>query len=327
MRKILVTGASGFIGGHVVQILRSRGIAVRCLVRPTSRLDFITPSAPELALGDVTEPLTLEPALEGVDAIVHCAGLTKAPSLIEYLQVNEGGSHNLYAACKTRGHRIERIVHLSSLAAFGPSTDGRPITEDSTPRPISDYGISKLSSQRLAESCMHDLPISILVPPAVYGPRDADFYVYFKLVGRGIMPLLGNEERRVSLIYAKDLAEAVVRILFSDRAVGRSYLVDDGCIQTWTSVGDTIGSAMMRKPKRIRVPIAAARCLGALGDLRARLTGKAWLLNSQKLREFMQTAWICSSARIREELGFLPAYPFDRGIKETLGWYRDNNWL
>jgi nucleoside-diphosphate-sugar epimerase len=327
MRKVLVTGASGFVGGHIVQVLRSRGVAVRCLVRPTSRLDFIAPSAPEMALGNVTEPETLAPALEGIDAVVHCAGLTRAASRIDYFQVNEGGTGNLYTACKKRKEQIQRIVHISSLAAFGPSADGKPVTEDSIPHPISDYGKSKLAGQRLAEACLDELPLSILVPPAVYGPRDVDFYVYFKLVARGIMPFIGSKERQVSLIYVKDLAEAAIRVLFSDRAVGRTYLVDDGCIHTWASVGDAIGSAMMRTPKRIRLPIAAVRGMGAIGDFGSKLTRKPWLLNSQKVEDFLQAAWTCSSQRIRNELGFRDQYPFDQGIRETLHWYRDNKWL
>lgn len=307
--------------------LRSRGIAVRCLVRQSSRLDFIRPLDVELASGDVTEAETLASAIEGVDAVVHCAGLTKAPSRAGYFRVNEGGSRNLYTACRRRKDKILKIVHLSSLAALGPSTDGRPITEDSIPHPVSDYGESKLAAQRVAESFVGDLPVSIVVPPAVYGPRDLDFYVYFRFVRRGIIPLIGMRAHHLSLIYVQDLADAVAAVLLSEHTVGRSYLVDDGCIQTWTSVADAIACALVRKPKRVRMPVAAARSLGAIGDICARLTGKVWLINSQKVREFLQTSWTCSSQRIRDELGFRPQYSLERGIRETLSWYQENKWL
>ncbi len=327
MRRVLVTGASGFIGGHVVHALHSRGIGVRCLVRRSSRLDFIQPLAPELVIGDVMQPETLEGALANVDGVVHCAGLTKTHSRAEYFRINEGGSRNLYAACRTRKDRIAKIVHLSSLAAFGPSNDGMPITEGSTPHPVSDYGESKLAGQRVAEACMAELPVCIIVPPAVYGPHDVDFLVYFKLVARGIIPLIGKSARYLSLVYAKDLAKAIMETLVDDRTAGKSYLVDDGRIHTWTSLADTIGRAMNRAPKHLYIPAAALRGMGAIGDLQARFTGKARLINSQKVREFLQKAWTCSSQRICDDLGFHPQYPLERGIEETLGWYRENRWL
>jgi len=327
MRRVLVTGASGFVGGHVVHALRARGMVVRCLVRRSSRLDFIRPSAPELAIGDMLQPGTIEAALEDVDGVVHCAGLTRAPCRAAYFRINEDGSRNLYAVCKPRADRIAKIVHISSLAAFGPSNDGMPISEESAPRPIGDYGESKLAGQRIAEACMAELPVSIIVPPAVYGPNDVDFLVYFKFAAHGIVPLVGKSARYLSLIYAKDLAEAVVDALRDDRAAGRSYLVDDGIIHTWTSLADTIGRAMRRAPRRLYVPIAPLRCLGIIGDVQARLTGRARLINSQTVRDFLQKAWTCSSQRIHDDLGFHPQYTLERGIAETLRWYVDNSWL
>jgi dihydroflavonol-4-reductase len=327
MRRALVTGASGFVGGHVVHALLERGIGVRCLVRRSSRLDFIRHLAPELIFGDVTQPETLEAALENVDGVVHCAGLTRACSRAEYFRINEAGTANLYAACRTRKDRITKVVHVSSLAAFGPALHGMPITEGSAPRPVSDYGESKLGGQRVAESSMAEMPFSIIVPPGVYGPNDPDFLVYFKIVARGIFPLIGRSPRYLSLVYVKDLAAAIVATFLDDRSTGKSFLVDDGGIHTWKSLANTIGRAMNRTPRHIYLPLAAARCAGAVGDLEARLSGKARLVNSQKVREILQNAWTCSSKRIADELGFHPQYPLERGIEETLRWYGENRWL
>lgn len=327
MRKVLVTGASGFVGGHVVHALQSRGLAVRCLVRPTSRLDFIASLAPELALGDVTEPETLHPALDGVDGVVHCAGITKSSSRTGYFRVNEDGPRNLYAACKARAGNFTSIVHVSSLAALGPSRDGTPVTEDCVPHPVSDYGESKLAGQRVAESFVGYLPLSIVVPPAVYGPRDADFYVYFKFVARGFVPLIGAGTHHISLVYVKDLAAAIVEVLVSNLGAGRSYLVDDGSIHTWSSVADTIARAMEKTPRRIYMPAIAAKGAGLIGDLCSKITGKASIVSSQKVREFLQASWTCSSRRLCDELGFRPQYILARGIEETLCWYREKEWL
>jgi len=327
MDSILVTGASGFVGGHIVRLLRARQVAVRCLVRRTSRLDFIQLADPEVIRGDVTEPESLKSALDGVDGVVHCAGLTKARSRTEFFRVNVEGSRNLYLACKERKNQLAKIIHISSLSALGPSIDGNPVEEDVCPQPVSDYGESKLAAQRIAERFMTELPISIIIPPAVYGPRDVDFLVYFKLVARGFAPLVGRRPRFLSLIYVQDLAEASIQALFNDRATARSYLVSDGATYAWTDITDSIGMVMNCRPKRIHFPVAGARLLGSLGDLRSRLTGKAQLISSQKVREFCQSAWTCSSKRIEEELGFRPHYPLESGMRETYSWYKENAWL
>jgi nucleoside-diphosphate-sugar epimerase len=325
--RVLVTGASGFVGGHIVPVLQSRGITVRCLVRPSSRLDYLKPHAPELVLGDVTDPKGLDAALAGVDAVVHCAGITKAASRSEFFRVNLEGTRNLYSACAEQEGKIYKIVHVGSLAALGPSEADVPVTEDSPPRPVSDYGESKLAAQRAAQSWMRDLPICIIMPPAVYGPRDPDFLIYFRLVRRSIFPLLGREVRRLSLIYVRDLAEAVAEALVQERSIGRSYLVEDGAVQTWTGMAAAIGKAMARNPRPLRIPVAAVRGLGALGDLYIKVTGKTAITSSQKIREFLQPAWTCSSQRIRDDLGFRPRYSLDEGIRETLAWYEEKHWL
>jgi nucleoside-diphosphate-sugar epimerase len=226
-----------------------------------------------------------------------------------------------------RKSHITRFVHISSLAAFGPAFGGQPVTEDTPPHPISHYGESKLAAHRLAEARMADLPLCILAPPAVYGPRDTDFCVHFKMVARGFMPTIGSQTRLLSLIYAEDLASAVLAALRHVRAPGRSYFVEDGSTQTWESIGKAIGRAMERHPRTLRLPTALAKGIGILGDVGTRLAGRTWLLNSQKVREILQEAWTCSSARIREELGFQPQYSMERGMKETFLWYRSNHWL
>jgi nucleoside-diphosphate-sugar epimerase len=327
MRTVLVTGASGFVGGHIVRMLHSKQIAVRCLVRRTSRLDFIQPCAPEIAWGDVNDLESLKAALNGVDGVVHCAGITKARSRGEYFRVNVDGSQNLFSACKELGGKLVKIVHISSLSALGPAMDGIPVVEDAPAHPVSDYGESKLAAQRVAEGFMDKLPISIIMPPAVYGPRDSDFLVYFKLAGRGFAPLVGRQPQFLSLIYVRDLAEAALEALLQDRATSRSYLVNDGNTYSWTDIIDSIGRVMDRKPRYIRFPVLAARFLGGLGDLGQKLTGRALLISSQKIREFQQDAWTCSSHKIREELGFCPRFTLETGMRETYSWYKENAWL
>lgn len=327
MKTVLVTGASGFVGGHIVEALARQGVRARCLVRPTSRLDFIRPWSPELVFGDVASKAALEEAVAGVDGVVHGAGVTRALSLAEYMRVNAEGCRNLYGACLAKNPGVRRIVHIGSLAALGPSAPDRPTREGEERRPVSHYGKSKLAGHLIAEGYRDRLPIVILVPPAVYGPFDRDFLTYFAWMKRGFYPVLGGGERLISMIYAKDLARAVVACLENDKAAGAEYLVEDGAPHTWGDVAAAIGRSMGKTARPLRLRPAAMRVAAGMLGLAAACTGKPALLSPDKLRELLQPAWTCSSAKIRAELGFVPEYSLERGMDETCRWYREQRWL
>jgi len=324
--RVLVTGAAGFIGSHIVEALGQNGFAVRALVRKTSRREFLGPEV-ELAFGDVTDSDSLRAALAGVDAIVHCAGLTKARSPGDYRRVNRDGTERLLAASLAAPVPPRRVICLSSLAAFGPTREGRPIREDDEPHPVSDYGRSKLEGQRIAESFMKDLPVTVLIPPAVYGPRERDIYTYFKFARMGFLPFLGRRERLLSIVYVKDLARAVIASLVRPEGAGRSYFVDDGEVHTWRSFAAAISSAIGARPARVMVPRPMAHALAACADCVSLLTRKPPLLGREKMRELLETSWTCSAERIRRELGFSCEYPLARGIEETYRWYVQHRWL
>jgi nucleoside-diphosphate-sugar epimerase len=277
--------------------------------------------------GNLTLPETLAPAVKGIDAIVHSAGLKTAPSHQKFLAVNEAGCRNLYRVCAQVNPGIGRIVHISSLAALGPSRDGNPVTEEHLPNPISYYGKSKLAGQRIAESFMKDLPISILLPPAVYGPFDKDFLTYFRCIKRGIMPMIAGQDRFFSIIYIKDAVAAVLACLNSAQAVGKKFLVEDGCTQSWSSMAKILCTAMGKSPLKITIPVLIMRMVGIAGSLLAKLSGHTPLFNSDRIREFLEPAWVCSSNHIRQELGFQTRYPLPEGARETLDWYTENGWL
>jgi len=322
-----VTGASGFIGSHIVEALATSGLLVRALVRKSSSLTFLERTEAELAFGDVTDPMSLRSALNGMQGVVHCAGLTKALSLDKYRQVNRDGIENLLHACRSMHPCPFRIVILSSLAAFGPSRAGRPVCEGDRPDPVSDYGRSKLEGHQVAESFMNKLPISILIPPAVYGPRDRDIYAYFKFAKMGIVPFLGHGERYLSIIYVKDLARAAVECLLREEASGRSYFVEDGEVHTWKSFARAISSAMSRKPVSVVLPRFLALGAAILVDASSQITRQPPLLGTQKMRELLQPSWTCSGERIRQELGWQAQYALGNGVEETYRWYVEHGWL
>ena len=327
MKTVLVTGASGFVGGHVVEALARNGIRSRCLVRRTSRLDYIKDWSPELVFGDITSLASLETAVEGVDDIVHCAGVTRSLSLAEFLRINADGCSNLYRACLAKNPAVRRIVHISSLAALGPSVAGRPVQEGEARHPVSNYGSSKLAGQRIAEAHMDRLPVVILIPPAVYGPFDRAFLGLFTCAKRGLAPAIGREERWVSLIYAKDLARAVLACLESEKAAGNAYLLEDGHPHAWREVTAAIGQSMHTSPMRVGIPRMVAKLAATVIGCAARCTGKPALFDSDRLKDFLQPSWTCSSAKICAELGFVPQYSLEQGVAETRRWYTEHKWL
>jgi nucleoside-diphosphate-sugar epimerase len=327
MKKVLVSGASGFIGGNVIEALRNNGITPVALLRNKSRSDFIKAFSPEIMLGDISDKESLKDAVRHVDGVVHCAGLTKAASLAEYLMINTEGTKNLLEACLLHGSNIKSIVCVGSLSAYGPGKNGKPVHEDDAPSPVSDYGRSKLSGHNCARSFMRMLPVCILMPPAVYGPYDRDFLMYFKLAKSGIMPFLGREIRYASVIYVKDLAQAVLLCLLNKDSGGKAYFADDGKIHTWEGIAKVISETIGKKPLKIRMPDALARFACVSSDIFCKITGKSLILNSDRLRDFLASTWLCDSGRIQKELGFRPEYSLKDGMNETYLWYMKNKWL
>lgn len=328
MPRILVTGASGFAGYHVVAALHTAGFAVRCLVRTHSRLDLIDAFGPELARGDVTQPETLPPAVRDVDAVVHCAGLTRARRPTGFFAVNAEGTQNLCDACADTGGRVQQLIMIGSLAALGPATGpDAPVTEDEPPHPVGPYGESKLAGQQIAASFRNRFPVTILLPPALYGPADIDFLTYFRLIKHGLMLLVGRQTRSLSLLHAEDLARAVVLCLQNSASRQKDYLLEDGSSHTWDEVATTMSRVMDRKPITIRLPEGLVRAVAQLGGWWGAVSRRPPVVNPDRMQEFLHPHWVCRGRRIRDDLGFAPQFDLTAGFRQTHDWYVSHGWL
>ena len=326
--KVLLTGATGFVGSHILDALRVRGTSTILLLRQTSNRRFIETHLPhvEVRLGSISDPASLREALRDATHVIHCAGLTKALRHAEFFEVNRGGTRNVVEAVNQHRDQIQRLVHISSLAAAGPAAATNPAREDDPPNPVSEYGRSKLAGEReVREDCQTDFVV--LRPPAVYGPRDTEFLRLFKAVKSHLLPCFGGGRQALSFVFVRDLAEAVVTSLTHPAAARGTFFVAAPAVVTARQLAEEMAAQMKvwTLPLPLPTPILWPVC--ALQEMVSRLSGRANVLSRQKYAELRASAWVCDPAKLRRELGFACATDLRKGIAETLAWYREQRWL
>jgi 2-alkyl-3-oxoalkanoate reductase len=323
-RRILITGATGFVGRHTVERLVRQGHAVRALVRRTT--DGLLAPGVELAPGSLEDPVSLRRAMEGTDVVVHLAALTRAPSEEAYHRTNVLGTHHLLEAMLGAEPRPRRLVYLSSMAAVGPSQDGRPVAPADTPRPLTAYGRSKLAGEVLCLRAAGEIEVVILRAPAVYGPRDRDLYHFFRLAARGILPVPTGPDRLLQLVHVQDLANAVESAATSTAAVGTHHIAE-GTAYPWVDVGRLVARAVGSRARVVRVPAPAIVWAARASETVGRLRGRASIFDSDKARELLAEGWLCDTESARRSLGFQASVPLAEGLRRTAQWYRDEGWL
>ena len=317
---ILVTGGTGFIGGHLLDKLTARGATVRCLMRRKAGRPL--PEAVEPAYGDLTTGQGLDEALRGVTEVFHLAGVTKALTRDDYYAGNARATENLAQALS--GRRV-RLVHVSSLAAIGPSPDGVPVPEDAEPQPLTHYGKSKLEGERIVRRLGPDAVI--VRPPVVYGPRDRDVFQILKSISRGLVIEISGGERWFSAIYVEDLVEGLLAAIGSPAAAGRTYFLAHPKPASWGELGSIAAGIMGRRTRVVRVPPMLAHAAGWCAEVWSRVTRQPGIVSRDKVAEAQCKYWTCDTRRAAAELGFQAKTPLDAGLARTLAWYKEAGWL
>ncbi len=318
--KVLVTGASGLIGSHLSEELKKRDYDVYCLVRKTSHLRYLEGKDLKYIYGDCLDKSSLIENIRGFDYIFHLAGLTKAKREEDYFFVNTMGTKNLLEVIEKNNPEIRRFVLLSSLAAAGPCKDGTPKNEDSEACPVSPYGRSKLEAEYAVHEYKGRIPFTIIRPPAVYGPRDRDMFVLFKMVNMGIC--LSPGMSYFSFIYVEDLVKGIILSATSERAVNKIYFLSDGEVSSTDNIIDAISESLKKRPIRLRVPASLAPFIAKFTTKFA----KNSIIDS-RLKELQYKYWICDITKARLELGYHPKVSLKEGIRWTANWYRIHRWL
>ncbi len=324
-KRLLITGASGFVGYHLVQQALQAGYEVFAGVRSSSKIGHLQDLPVKYTTLDFGSVDSLKKNIEenAYDYIIHAAGITKAKTEQEYNEANAVYSLNLATAAAS--FPLKKFIFISSLAALGPTfyTDENPISETHLPNPVTNYGRSKLLAERWLSN-IQNLPLIILRPTAVYGPREKDILVMFKTLNKGFEPYIGRRHQYLSFVYVKDLADIAIHALSStsDRNI---YNISDGNAYDRYALADITKQMLSKKTVKFHVPMGIVRLIADVLEKVSKNSTPA--LNKEKLNELAAENWSCNIEKARRELQFSPRYNLQSGLEETLNWYKQNNWL
>lgn len=327
--KVLLTGATGFVGSHVADVLHERGHVVHYIARATSNMRWLDGKPFKRVEGSLFDLHSLQEAVTDVDAVIHVAGLTAARNEEEYRRGNRDATQNLIDAVRLYRPGLQRFVHISSMAAAGPAASlEHPRLEDEDCHPITAYGRTKLEAEVVVRDVMQEIPCTIIRPPAVYGERDEAVLTFFQTIRSGIMPLIGFDDKHVSLVHIHDLARGIVDALEAPVAEGQTYYISSDEFYTWRQISQLTGRIMGKKFQvPIRIPHTAVMSIAGVVGFFGNMTKKPPVLNYEKGLDIIQGYWICSTAKARRELGYRQQVSLEDGLARSVSWYRKQGWL
>lgn len=261
------------------------------------------------------------------DYVFHAAGVTRGSNKKLYFDANLGGTKNVMEACLNENPNLKRFIYISSQAAVGPNPDQNPLDEKATCHPITPYGQSKLEAEKVLLQYKDKMPITIIRPPSIYGPRDDELFFIFKMINWGIRPQIGFKNSLVSICYIEDLVKGAILSAESSKSIGEIYFIADNTVYSWKEATDIIAKALKRKTISVRFPKTLVFLSAHISELIAKIINKPALLNRFKAKELSQRFWICDVSKAVSDLGYQPKVKLEQGSKKTVEWYKLNKWL
>lgn len=334
MKKVLITGADGFVGLNLTQIWAKR-FALTAFVLPHRREFYKnfcsnTKTHPhqniQIKEGLFTDVVALKDAVKEADYIVHCAGNMLGRKYEKYLAANSDSVRQLLEAVSEVNPNVQRIVLLSSQAAMGSAPLGKIQTEDDLPQPLSFYGKSKLAGELEAEAYFQKLPITILRPCSIYGPWDRSFLRMFELASKGQFGILYDREKYFNLIHVNDLVRSI-ELAFSDQGSGKRFLIADSTPYTWEDLIHIFSEIYRRPMKIIQLKSWIADLYLRFFDMKEFLTGRPDILSSAKAKELKEKNWLCSSEKFSQQFSWNPEHALKPGFAEVADWYKTHKWF
>ncbi|MCF6183069.1 MAG: NAD(P)-dependent oxidoreductase [Bacteroidales bacterium] len=331
MKKILITGASGFIGGFLVEEALKNNYTVYAGIRETSNLQYLQDKRINFFKANLSSKESIKENLLKVgkfDYIIHNAGATKTCDKKMFNRVNFEFTKNFIEVLYETNNIPDKFVQISSLAAYGPGNPEtlKPIEENDNPNPLSLYGKSKLKAEQYIKS-LKDFPYLIFRPTGVYGPREKDYYVMYKSIKQGIETYVGTKKQYISFIYVKDLAELLIKSL-SSSVIQKSYFVSDLKNYTSFEFNSLIKKNLNKKTVSLVFPLFFVKFISIINEkLFCFFSGKISTLNKEKFKEISQTNWLCDSSDLVKDFEFKPKYDLEKGLEESLEWYKTRNLL
>ncbi len=328
---IVITGASGFIGKHLVQLAMDKGFVVHALVRKTSKVNELKQMGANIIYGEISSTQSVLNFFKEltdlnltVDYVIHAAALTKAKTETSFFDTNVKNTRHLLEALEQSGIFLKKFVFISSLAASGPQQLGKRIEKDHD-QPITLYGKSKLQAEHIVRS-FQTIPHIILRPTAVYGPGEKDLLSVFKIVNKGINPVLGRNPQELTFVYVKDLAELILAAVTSEEE-NKTYFITDNAVYGKTEFGTQIAKFIDKKVITIRLPLFFVKGISFFLQYLSQLSGKQSPLTLEKYKELTAQSWNCNVSDTFKELKYMPVYTLAEGIRETAKWYKQHKWI
>lgn len=330
-KRIFITGASGFVGSHLVEEAYNRGFEVHAAVRETSNKNQIAPFVTQFFSPDLSDSDELKRIFDSQQYtyIIHAAAMTKTKDAALMETVNVGYTESLLSAATSSIMPLERIVYVSSLAALGPTSyeNNRLIDEEFPYRPLTIYGRSKMDAEMLIRERFPEAPISVFRPTAVYGPRERDIFMLFDTMNRGLDPYIGKRPQKLSFVYVKDLVDVLMSGLSEQQDRLQFYNISDGEIYSRYAMASIFKEVLNKRLVRMHVPYGLVKGIAQLSQFLYRNSPKSPVIYPERLGELTAENWSCDISKAARQLGFAPKHGLKSGLRESLLWYKENRWL